>query len=124
MFARRTRNSLTRIRSPRQDLSFAQLRIYYEEAGLSLNDKFAANLELLTEDGDYNYAAYLLADENGNSTQVAKYAGNDRVDLIDSKEYGYCCLVKICKRVMERLEDVENRVRTQITPRERIEKPL
>lgn len=38
--------------------------------------------------------------------------------------YGYCCLVKTCKRVMERLEDVENRVRTQITPRERIEKPL
>lgn len=47
LFARRTRNSLTRIRSPRQDLSFAQLRIYYEEVGLALNDKFAANLELL-----------------------------------------------------------------------------
>jgi ATP-dependent DNA helicase RecG len=124
LFARRTRNSLTRIRSPRQDLSFAQLRIYYEEAGLALNDKFAANLELLTEDGDYNYAAYLLADENGNSTQVAKYAGNDRVDLIDSKEYGYCCLVKTCKRVLERLEDVENHVRTQITSKERIETPL
>ena len=100
------------------------MRIYYEEAGLALNDKFAANLELLTEDGDYNYAAYLLADENGNSTQVAKYAGNDRVDLIDSKEYGYCCLVKTCKRVLERLEDVENRVHTQITPKERIDNPL
>jgi ATP-dependent DNA helicase RecG len=93
LFARRTRNSLTRIRSPRQDLSFEQLRIYYEEAGLALNDKFAANLELLTEDGAFNYAAYLLADQNGNSVQVAKYAGADRVDLLESKEYGLCCLV-------------------------------
>ncbi|MDT8398181.1 MAG: ATP-binding protein [Pseudomonadales bacterium] len=49
---------------------------------------------------------------------------SNRIDLIDSKEYGYCCLVKTCKRVLERLEDVENRVRTRITPRERIETPL
>lgn len=121
---RRTRNSLTRIRSPRQDLSFAQLKIYCQEAGLTLNDKFATNLELLTEEGDYNYAAYLLADENGNSTQVAKYSGAVRVNLIESKEYGYCCLVKTCKLVLDRLEGLENRIRTQITSRERIENPL
>ena len=123
-FSRRTRNSLTRIRSPRQDLGFEQLRIYYEEAGLALNDKFAANLELLTEDGDYNYAAYLLADQNGNSVQVAKYAGTDRVDLLESKEYGYCCLVKTCKAVLDRLEGQENRNITKITARERINRPL
>ncbi|HRQ05157.1 MAG TPA: hypothetical protein PK580_04255, partial [Nitrosomonas halophila] len=35
---------------------------------------------------------YLLADENGNSTQVAKYSGTVRVNLIESKEYSYCCL--------------------------------
>lgn len=109
LFARRTRNSLTRIRSPRQDLSFAQLKIYYEEAGFSLNDKFATNLELLAEDGAYNYSAYLLADQNGNSVQVAKYAGMDRVDLLESKEYGYCCLVKTCKAVLDRLEGQEKR---------------
>ena len=124
LFARRTRNSLTRIRSPRQDLSFEQLRIYYEEAGLALNDKFAANLELLTEDGAFNYAAYLLADQNGNSVQVAKYAGTDRVDLLESKEYGRCCLVKTCKSVLDRLDGVENRNITKITPRERIDRPL
>ena len=124
LFARRTRNSLTRIRSPRQNLTFAQLKIYYQEAGLTLNDKFATSLELLTEGGEYNYAAYLLADENGNSTQVAKYSGNDRVDLIERKEYGYCCLVKTCKSALDQLEGVENRIRTQITPRERIENPL
>ena len=124
LFARRTRNSLARIRAPRQDLSFEQLKIYYQEAGFTLGDKFAANLELLTEDGAYNYAAYLLADQNGNSVQVAKYAGLDRVDLQESKDYGFCCLVKTCKQVLDRLEGVENRNITKITPRERINRTL
>ncbi len=56
LFARRTRNSIARIRSLRQDLTFEQLKIYYQEAGLTLGDKFAANFELITEDGGYNYA--------------------------------------------------------------------
>ena len=123
LFSKRTRNSLSRIRSLRQDLSFEQLRIYYQEVGLTLNDKFAANLELLTEDGAYNYTAYLLADENGNSVQVAKYAGTDRVDLAESKDYGFCCLVKTCKLVLDRLEAIENLVVNRITPRERINRP-
>lgn len=123
LFTRRIRNSISRIRSPRQDLSFEQLRIYYQEAGFALNDKFAANLELLADDGAYNYAAYLLADQNGNSVQVAKYAGADRIDLLDSKDYGFCCLLKTCKQVLDRLEGVENRVVNKITPRERISRP-
>ena len=118
LFARRTRNSIGLIRSPRQTLSFEQLRIYYEEAGFSLGDQFAANLELLTEDG-----AYLLSDRNGNSVQVAKYRSLDRYDLIDSNEYGYCSLIKTCKQVLDRL-DVENRTATRITSKERIERRL
>jgi len=123
LFARRTRNSLGRMRSPQQSLNFEQLRIYYEEAGFTLGDRFAANLELLTEDGAYNYAAYLLSDRNGNSVQVAKYRGLDRYDLIDSNEYGYCSLIKTCKQVLDRLE-VENRTATRITSKERIERRL
>lgn len=79
---------------------------------------------MLTEDGAYNYAAYLLADQNGNSVQVAKYAGADRVDLQESKDYGFCCLVKTCKQVLDRLEGVENRNITKITSRERINRTL
>ncbi len=124
LFSRRTRNSITRIRSPRQDLTFEQLKIYYNEAGFELGRQFATNLELLTDDGAYNYAAYLLADDNGNSVQVAKYAGTDRVDLLESKEYGYCSLIKTCKQVLDRLEGIENRIINKITPRERISRPL
>ena len=123
LFAIRTRNSIGRIVSNRQDLSFEQLRIYYDERGKRLNDNFKRTLELLTDEGKYNYVAYLLADENGNSIKVAKYSSLDRCDLIENNEYGYCSLIKATKSVLSKL-DIENKVAATITPMERIETPL
>ena len=120
LFAKRTRNSISRIVSPRQDLKFSQLKIYYEAKGREPNAQFLKNLELYTEDDRYNYAAYLLADINNTSIKVAKYAGTDRVDLIENEEYGNCCLVKATKQVLDKL-DLENRTLTRITPKERQE---
>ena len=51
LFAMRTRNSIGRIVSNRQDLSFEQLRIYYDERGKRLSGNFKRTLELLTENG-------------------------------------------------------------------------
>ncbi|MCI1768653.1 MAG: ATP-binding protein [Mageeibacillus sp.] len=90
LYARRIHTTLRNILSPRQDLKFAQLKIYYQERGLELNQQFANSLEFLTPDEKYNYIAYLLADENAVSIKVAKYAGTDKVDLIENEEYGYC----------------------------------
>ena len=123
LFATRTRDSIGRIKSPRQDLNFAQLKIYYEGVGRPLGDQFASNLELLTDEGEFNYAAYLLADRNGTSIKVAKYGGIDRVDLIESEEYGNCCLAKATHQVLDRL-DLENRTLTRITSKQREEKRL
>ena len=123
LFASRVRNSLSKIRSHRQDLTFEQLKIYYEEKGLKLNDKFSSNLELLTEDSKYNYVAYLMADENGTSIKVAKYAGTNKVDLIENNEYGYCSLIKATKMVLDKLE-IENKTATLITSTTRKEQPL
>ena len=90
LYARRIHTTLRNIPSPRQDLTFAQLKIYYQERGFELNRKFANSLELLTPDGKYNYIAYLLADENGVSIKAAKYTGTTKVDLVENEEYGYC----------------------------------
>ena len=73
IFARRTRNTISNIRSPKSKLTFSQLKIYYEEGGKKLNNKFAENLELLTGDGNYNYVGYMFADVNNISVKVAKY---------------------------------------------------
>lgn len=123
LFASRVRNSLGNIKSRRQDLTFEQLKIYYEEKGIKLNDKFASNLDLLTEDGYYNYVAYLMADTNGTSIKVAKYAGKNKVDLIENNEYGYCSLIKATKRVLDKLE-IENKTAALITSTTRKEQPL
>lgn len=118
LFAKRTRNSISKIKAGRQDLSFSQLKIYYEESGHTLGKAFAKNLELLTEGGYFNYAGYLLADKNNTSIKVAKYSGTTRTDLIESNEYGHECLVKATKQVIDKIA-VENRTTTKITAKER-----
>ncbi len=123
LYSKRIRNSLGKLLSPRQDLTFKQLKIYYEENGYDLNDKFLSNLELYTEEGKFNYAAYLLADENGISMKVAKYSGVDKVDLIENAEFGYCSLIKATENTLNKL-DIENVTKTEITSTVRKEKRL
>ena len=123
LFSKRVRNSLGRIQSPRQDITFAQLKIYYEAVGKALNEQFAKSLELLTDEGKFNYVAYLMADTNGMSMKVAKYSGNDRVHLSENYEYGYCSLVKATKQILDKVE-LENKTFARITPKERVETRL
>jgi ATP-dependent DNA helicase RecG len=120
LFAKRTRNSLGRIRSNQQKLKFEQLRIYYEEAGKRLNAKFAQNLGLQTEDGALNYVAFLMSDSNSVSIKVAKYKDTTRVHLAENNEYGYCSIIKATKQVLDKL-DLENKTRSQITSKTRID---
>ncbi len=123
LFSKRGRNSIGNISSRYQDLTFEQLKIYYHESAYQLNEQFAANLELLTKEGEYNYAAYLLADRNGCSIKLGKYQGVDRVSLIENQEFGHCSLIKATKAVLDRL-DIENKIFTQITDKQRIEQRM
>lgn len=114
LFASRTRNSLHHIRSNKQDLSFEQLKIYYHENGLTLNEHFASTLELYTDDGYLNYVAYLMSDNNSTSIKVAKYEGLDRSNLIDCPEFGHCCLIKSVKQVLDYVQ-LNNPKKVKIT---------
>lgn len=107
MYARRIKNTLKEIDSPRQELTFNQLKIYYEEHSLKLNDNFLQNLDLLTSEGKYNYNAFLLADENNISIKLVKYVGTNKLELLENMEYGNRCLITATQRLLDRL-DVEN----------------
>ena len=61
LYSHRTHTSLRNIPSPRQDLTFQQLQIYYQNRFKALDSNFAKSLLFLTEDGRYNYVAYLFA---------------------------------------------------------------
>ena len=107
MYARRIKNTLKEIDSPRQELIFNQLKIYYEEHGLKLNDNFLQNLDLLTSEGKYNYNAFLLADENTISIKLVRYLGTNKLELLENLEFGNRCLITATQRILDRL-DVEN----------------
>lgn len=123
LYSRRVRNSIGRMESTRLGLTFEQLKIYYEARGLKLNAAFMTNLELLTPEGKANYAAYLPADDNGISVQVAKYADKTRVNLLENIDFGRCSLIKSYKSVMDRL-NVENTIFTRIGVPLREERPM
>ena len=117
---KRTRNSLRNIVSPKQDLTFSQLKIYYEEKGFDINNNFLKQLDLYTDDGKYNYNAYLLADNNSISIRFGKYEGTNAVDLIENEDFGNCSIVKSTKNILNKIE-IENKIFTKIEYPERKE---
>lgn len=123
MFRERTKNTLKNIISPRQDLTFTDLKIYYSEKGFDVGDNFEKQLEFFTKDGKYNYVAYLLADNNRISIKVAKYAGDDVDELMENYEFGNCSLVKATYRVLEKFR-TENKVYAKITYPDRKEQSM
>ena len=123
LFSKRIRNSIGNMKSPKQTLQFQQLHIYYQSIGKALNEQFARNLELVTEEGNYNYVAYLMNDINNISVKVARYQGLNRVELTESNEYGYESLIKATHLVLDKL-NLENRTLTKITPKQRKEQRL
>ena len=89
--------------APNQELTFTQLKIFYEEKGYDVSGShFLKNLDLFTDDGKYNYAAYLMADNNGTSIKVARFKGTEKLDIIERNEFGRCC-IKSAMNVLERL---------------------
>lgn len=119
-FSKRTRNSLKNIVSPKQDLTFSQLKIYYEEKGFRINNNFLKQLDLYTDDGKYNYNAYLLADNNSISIRFGKYDGINSVNLIENEDFGNCCIIKATKNILNKFE-IENKTFTKIEYPERKE---
>lgn len=120
LFSKRTRNSLRNIVSPKQELTFSQLKIYYEEKGYSISNNFLKQLNLFTEDGKYNYIGYLLSDNNNISVKVAKYSGTNQYNLIENEEYGFSSMIKVAKNIINKL-NLENKTFAKITELERKE---
>ena len=113
LFSKRVRNNLKNIKSPKQDLEFKLLKIYYQENGFEVNDNFLKKLDFYMEDGSFNYIAYLLADNNNISIQFAKYKGNDVEHLIENENYGFCSLIKATENILNKL-NIENKTFTKI----------
>ncbi len=113
LFSKRARNSLKNIKSPKQDLEFKTLKIYYQENGFEINDNFLKKLDFYDDNDDFNYIAYLLSDNNNISVQFAKYAGDDVYNLIENEDFGFCSLIKITDNILNKIM-IENKIYTKI----------
>ncbi len=122
-YSKRTRTSLINIISPIQDLSFAQLKIYYEEIGyiFTYNTFKQFNFNLST--GEFNYLAYLLSDQNGLVINIGKFKGNNVVDLEEMKSFSNQSLIKTTSEIIDFIEK-QNKIFTTITSSKRIEQKL
>lgn len=97
-----------------------QLKIFYEEKGFEINNNFLKQLELYTDNDQFNYNAYLLADNNTISIRFGKYEGIDAVNLIENQDFGNCSIIKATKNILNKLE-IENKIFTKIEYPERQE---
>lgn len=102
-----TADTLVRIESNNQVLTFNQLKMLYVNAGLTISEEtYKHNLNLLPQDGKYNLMANLLADNNSFSIKIAKFKGTDKTELIARNEYGYKCLLVAIKQVLDYAEAI------------------
>lgn len=116
-----TQNHIALIDAPCQNLTFEQLRIYYDVQGKRLDDDtFAMELGFMADRGKYNHIAYMLADKNDVSIKVAKYSTIDRCHLIENIEFGCCSLITATKNIIDKI-NIENNVAVRIGYPERIE---
>ena len=124
LYARRSLHTLHNVISPRQNLTFRQLKIYYEEKGYTADSEhLLQNLDFYTEDGKFNYVAYLMADENGVSVKMVQYAGKDKITIVKKTECGYCSLIKAAYSMLDAL-NIYNQTAVEITYPSRVETRL
>ena len=96
-------------------LTFKQLKIFYDEVGMTLNDDtFASNLGLLTLNGTFNKIAELLSDKNHIGFIYARYNGKDKSSFSETVDFGNQCVLTAVEKLMYRLE-AENRGVTEIS---------
>ena len=123
MYTKRTRTSLTNIVSPIKDLSFTQLKIYYEEIGYEINPNLYNQLNFKLESGEFNYLAYLLSDQNSLVINIGKFKGSDVYDLEELKSYSNQSLIKTTHEIVDYIESL-NKTFTKIASPKRIEEKL
>lgn len=114
--------------SPKQNLSFNKLFVYYASKNIILNEKsFKDNLSFYVPDTKiYNILAFLMADENNIPVRVSVFKGAKKsYNLYSVKEFGNQCLLYAIDKVLEYC-DVINIIQADETNRlvERNDVPL
>lgn len=86
--------SIAETPSKRKNLTFKILKNYLLSSGNHFSeDTFFDNYHLLTKDGEFNYLAEILADENDIVINVATFSSSDKTKYLKRDEFGGKCLL-------------------------------
>ena len=117
-------DSITKIESDNQELTFNTIKSLYLSKGYTLDENtYKNNMKLLTKGGKYNLLANLMSDKNDVSIKVARFSGKDKTELVKRNEYGYKCLLIAMQQVLDYIEAL-NETFVEIKGAKRIEKKL
>lgn len=105
-------------------ISFKTLKIYYAEKGYHLDDSsFEANLNLRTQQGEYNLLAELLSDKNMIPLIAVRFQGLDKSAVSERNDYGNQCILFSYEQLRNRIA-AENICVTDTTVRPRVDRYL
>ena len=93
--------------SSKQDLTFVQLRNYYIDKNLSLNnEQFLRNLGFyILETNNFNNLAYILSDQNNITCRVSIFNGKSKADEQYSlNDFGRKCILITIDQILNYLE--------------------
>ena len=121
LFQKRQKETLTSKLSPVQGLTFNYLRNSYREKEYEIGDNFLIQLELYTEEKQFNYLAYLLSDQNSLQFQYARYSGDDVFELVQHKDFGNQSILKTTTDILDFIQN-RNTTFSQITSTGRIDR--
>ncbi len=110
--------SLRKLMSPVQHLTFSLFEIYLKDFNISYNpDNFFENNKMLTDDGNFNYIAYMFSDQFDVSFKVSKFSGNNKIsEFLSRKEFGGGCVLRTIDKVIDYMNGTINVVRSYFDP--------
>ena len=95
--------SIITTESPRQNLTFSKLFVYYMAKGIALKENtFADNLSFFVPNTrKYNLLAFLMADENDVTIRVSIFSGKQKTDnLYSIKDFGHQCILYAIDQIL------------------------
>ena len=121
LFQKRSKETLISKLSPKQELTFNYLKDHYREKGYEIGDNLLIQLELFTEDKQFNFLAFLLSDQNSLNLQYARYEGDDVFDMVEHREFGNQSIIKTTVDILDYIQN-RNTIFSQITSTGRMDR--
>jgi len=101
------------------NLKFTKFKMLLLDSGYHIDENsYETNFKLRTNDGNYNYLAELLADENQAPFIFVKFKGQTKATLSERNDYGNKCIILAYEQMKERLK-AENICESITNPRPR-----